>query len=100
MPPYAMTLSRRHCRTLQAVLAKPTRAGVSWSAVEALIAALGGTVEPGGRTGGSPRRLRLRGRRAVLHAPHPGDEMAKGSVESVRAFLVAAGVTLASEGCG
>ena len=99
MPPYVMTLSRRHCRTLLAVFAKPTRADVSWSAAEALVTALGGSVETGGRTSGSRRRLRLRGRRAVLHAPHPGDVMAKGSVESLRAFLVAAGVTPKGEGC-
>jgi hypothetical protein len=47
-----------------------------------------------GKTAGSRQRIVLRGRKAVLHKPHPEPTMKKGSVESVRDFLQNAGVTL------
>jgi hypothetical protein len=37
--------------------------------------------------------VELNGVRAVFHEPHPEKEAAKGAVEAVRDFLIAAGVT-------
>lgn len=94
-----MPLGRRHCRTLCRIFERPTRADVGWDDFVALVKKLGGQVSTGGRTSGSAHRALLNGRRAVLHKPHPDPRMKKGSVESVRDFLTAAGVTPASQGC-
>jgi hypothetical protein len=93
-----MALSSRHCSTLCALFAEPTRSDLRWSDFVSLCRALGGAKPKTGKTGGS-RRLQLHGMRAVLHEPHPDPRMKKGSVESARDFLRNAGVTPAKEGC-
>lgn len=92
-------LSNRHCRTLCAIFEEPTRADVTWSDFIALCKALGADFPKSGKTGGSRQRIKLRGRKAVFHRPHPEPTMKKGSVESARVFLINAGVTPESEGC-
>lgn len=94
-----MGLSNRHCRTLCAIFEEPTRADVIWSDFVALCLALGAEMPKPGRTSGSRQRIKLRGRKAVFHRPHPGPTMKKGSVESARVFLINAGVTPETEGC-
>src|SRR5262245_24900248 len=93
-----MVLSNRRCRTLCAVFEEPTRADIRWNELVGLCTALGALQSKGGRSG-SRRRFLLRGTRAVLHEPHPGSEMNKGSVESARQFLRNAGISPAAEGC-
>jgi hypothetical protein len=87
-----MDLSKKHKSTLKAIFTKPTLSTIRWHEVSALIIALGGTVEASGKTGGSRQRMRLKGRRAVIHKPHPSSEIVKGSVESIRYFLKNAGI--------
>jgi len=41
---------------------------------------------------GSRIRVYLKGVRAVFHKPHPGKETDRGTVRSVRRFLIEAGV--------
>lgn len=94
-----MPLSSRHCRTLCAIFKEPTRSDIRWNDFLSLCTALGAELPKPGRTAGSRRRIKLRGRRAVLHRPHPGAEMKEGSVEAARTFLENAGVTPESEGC-
>ena len=67
----------------------PVRADVAWSAVEALLIALGADVSEGA---GSRVRVALGGVRAVFHRPHPERVTDKGAVRSVRRFLREAGV--------
>ncbi len=94
-----MGLSNKHCRTLCAISEKPTRADIKWADFIALCKALGARFPKPGRTAGSRRRIELNGRKAVLHKPHPEPTMKKGSAESARDFLKAAGVTPEKEGC-
>jgi hypothetical protein len=94
-----VALSSKHCRTLCAIFEQPTRADIKWNGFMALYSALGGEKPRSGRTTGSRRRLKLHSVRAVLHSPHPQPEMKKGSVESVRDFLMRAGITPQSQGC-
>ena len=94
-----MPLGRRHCRTLCRIFERPTRADVEWDDFVALVEKLGGHVSTGGRTSGSAHRALLNGCRAVLHKPHPDPRMKKGSVESARDFLMAAGTTPARQVC-
>ncbi len=79
----------KHLRTLDAIFAKPTRAGVAWKDIEALFLALGAEVSEGK---GSRLRVSLHGVRAVFHRPHPSKEAHKPMVRSVRRFLKEAGV--------
>ncbi len=83
-------VSSKHQRTLEAVFATPTRADLRWSDVERLIAALGGQIE---ERAGSRVLIRLGGKRAVFHRPHPKPQTDKGALVALRRFLESAGVT-------
>ncbi len=94
-----MAPSRKHCRTLCAIFEEPTRANIMWSDFISLMRAHGAELPRSGKTAGSRMRSKVRGRKAVLHKPHPEPEMKKGSVESARDFLKNAGLTPESEVC-
>ena len=94
-----MALSSRNCQTLCAIFEAPTRVDVRWDEFVRLCRALGAEFPKPGRTSGSRRRIRLRGRRAVFHEPHRRSTMAQGSVEAARDFLRTVGVTPKTEGC-
>ena len=94
-----MALSTRHCKTLCAIFQEPTRSDVRWADFVSLCKRLGADFPKSGKTSGSRRRIALRGRKAVLHKPHPDPVMKKGSVESAREFLENAGVTPEKEDC-
>lgn len=85
-----MDLSKKHRKTLADLFARPTRPNIRWSRVEALVVALGGTVE---ERAGSRVALHLNGVLAVVHSPHPSPDMTRPSVRSVADFLTNAGVT-------
>lgn len=77
-------MTGKHRRTLTALVAVPTRGNIRFSAIEALIVALGGEVREGS---GSRVVCELRGERIYLHRPHPGHEAKRYQVEEVREFL-------------
>ena len=84
-----MPLSTKHRRTLADIAEKPTRPDLRWSRIEALVVALGGSVEP---RAGSRVVLDLNGARAVIHSPHPSPNATRASIRAVADFLGAAGV--------
>jgi hypothetical protein len=84
---FAMIKARQ--ATLNAIVARPTKADILWSAIESLIRALGGEVT---ERAGSRVAARLNSVTAVFHRPHPRPETKKGAVEAVRQFLMNAGV--------
>ena len=65
------------------------RSDVEWTRVETLLKALGAELTEGR---GSRVRVSLGGVRAVFHRQHPRKEMDKGSVRSMKEFLIRAGV--------
>ena len=83
-------MSRRHRATLGRIFELPARADVEWREVETLLRALGAEISEGR---GSRMRIALNGTRAVFHRPHPGKEMGRGAVRSMREFLENAGVS-------
>lgn len=82
-------MRKKHRRTLEAIFSNPTPSNIKWSDIEALLIALGGDPHPGG---GSRVRCALNDVRAVFHRPHPRKEADKGTVASVRKFLINAGI--------
>jgi hypothetical protein len=74
-------MKAKHKRTLEAIFATPTRAGIVFSDIEALVIAIGGEVREGE---GSRVVFELKGSRRYLHRPHPGKEAKKYQVEELR----------------
>ncbi len=79
----------KHHRTLEGIFTDPVRANINWTDIEALLVALGAEISEGS---GSRVRIALHGIRAVFHRPHPRKEADKGTVMSMRRFLIEAGV--------
>jgi hypothetical protein len=77
-------MKAKHRRTLEAIFAIPTRAGIVFSDIEALVIAIGGEVREGE---GSRVAFELKGSRRYLHRPHPGKEAKKYQVEELREWL-------------
>jgi len=69
---------------LEAIFSTPTRGGIVFSDIEALIRALGGEVREGE---GSRVVFELKGSRKYLHRPHPGKEARKYQVEELREWF-------------
>ena len=84
------SLGARNARTLAKVFEIPVRSDIEWKRVEGLLKALGAELTEGK---GSRIRVCLGGVRAVFHRAHPRKEMDKGSVRSLKEFLMRAGVT-------
>jgi len=82
-------LQKKHRATLEAIFDKPTRSGIVWTEIEAMLKALGSEISEGS---GSRVRIALNKRKAVFHRPHPKKETDKGAVASMRRFLTESGV--------
>jgi HicA toxin of bacterial toxin-antitoxin, len=82
-------MNRKHRATLAKIFARPVPANLAWRDIEALLSALGATIE---ECGGSMVAVKLRGVRAVFQRPHPRPEAKKGAVRAVRIFPQNAGV--------
>jgi hypothetical protein len=77
-------MKAKHRRILEAIFAIPTRGGIVFSAIEALVIAIGGDVREGE---GSRIVFELKGSRKYLHRPHPGKEAKKYQVEELREWF-------------
>jgi hypothetical protein len=82
-----VTKSQR--RTLQGLFADPVRANIAWHDVESLLIALGAELT---EARGSRVSVVLNERKAVLHRPHPRNEIGKPMVRGLRGFLIEAGI--------
>ena len=82
-------MNKKQRQTLQKIFDKPERSDISWNDIEVLFIALGAEVTEGK---GSRVRVALNDVRAVFHRPHPQRVTNKGSVRSVRRFLIESGV--------
>ena len=82
-------MNKKNKNTLEAIFENPIRSDILWKDIESLLHALGAEISEGR---GSRIRIVLQGVRAVFHRPHPRKETDKGSVKSMRRFLIASGV--------
>lgn len=78
-------MKAKHRKTLEAIYAKPTRGGIVFSEIEALIVGLGGEVREGE---GSRVVFELKDTRKYLHRPHPGKDAKKYQVEELREWFL------------
>lgn len=82
-------MNARHRKILAAIFARPTRASIAFSDIEALIKALGGTVA---EREGSRVKIELNGVTWRCHRPHPGKEAKRYQVEEAREILERTGI--------
>jgi hypothetical protein len=80
----SLSMKAKHRRILEAVFASPTRGGIVFADIEALVIALGGDVR---ESAGSRVVFGLKGSRRYLHRPHPGKEAKKYQVEEMREWF-------------
>ena len=86
---YHKSVNSKQKKTLELVFKNPIQANILWDDIEGLFIALGGEISEGT---GSRLRVKMKGVRAVFHRPHPQRITDKGAANSVRRFLVNAGV--------
>ena len=82
-------MHKRHQKTLDAIFQKPNRKNIRWHDFIALLEAAGAKVS---YKGGSMIGIRLNGRYAVFHKPHPGNEIYTSDLKRIRRFLTETGV--------
>ncbi|TDJ03816.1 MAG: type II toxin-antitoxin system HicA family toxin [Deltaproteobacteria bacterium] len=85
----AIPLNKKYSRIVRKIFARPERADIKWNEVESLILNLGGIIKEGS---GSRKRFCLNNTRSTFHEPHPGKELDKGAVKSLRKYLINSGV--------
>ncbi len=77
-------MNSKQRKTLAAIMETPTRAGIAFADIEALLRALGASID---ERQGSRVRIELRGEIWRAHRPHPGKEAKKYQVEEARELL-------------
>ena len=77
-------MTAKHRRILEAAWASPTRGGIVFTDVEALVIVLGGNIREGA---GSRAVFELKEKQIYLHRPHPGKEAKKYQVEDLREWF-------------
>jgi hypothetical protein len=80
----------KHDRTFEAIFATPTRTNIRWGDAVGLVTYYGGTVAA---SGGSAHKFTMpNGASAVVHKPHPGNQLSRGRVEAFRDLPIRAGL--------
>jgi len=75
----------KHRRILEAIFSTPTRGGIVFAEIEALVISLGGDVREGE---GSRVVFEMKGSRKYMHRPHPGKDAKKYQVEELREWFI------------
>ena len=82
-------MRRRHQRTLAAIFRHPAASDIRWGDAMALLVALGAELN---EREGSKVAIRLHNDVHTMDRPHPGNEIDKGAVASLRRFLSDQGI--------
>ena len=82
-------MNARHSRTLVAVFHQPTPASIEWSAIEALLLAMGCKLVEGS---GSRVRFAKDAMIETFHRPHPAKEAKRYQVRAARDYLIRLGI--------
>ena len=81
-------MNKKNKKILTSIFEDPVRSDILWRNVESVLIALGAEI---GEGRGSRVRVVLKGVRAVFHRPHSQKETDKGTIKSLRRFLIASG---------
>ena len=82
-------MNKRHERTLNSIFAQPISGNIKWRDVESLLKNLGAILN---ERAGSRVAVRLGGRVAFFHRPHPSPNMDKGAIRDLRKFFQSVGI--------
>jgi hypothetical protein len=82
-------MNKKQQKIFELIFKDPIQSNIKWTDIESLLKNLGAEITEGN---GSRVRIELNGSRAVFHRPHPQRETDKGAVNSMRRFLIIAGV--------
>ncbi len=82
-------MNSKHKKTLELIFKTPIQRNIRWDDILSLLRSLGAYIMQGA---GSRVKILLRGRRIVLHRPHPQKEVLTKTVKSIRKFLEQTGV--------
>ena len=82
-------MNRKHRHTLSAIFAHPDKKDIRWDDFIALLVELGAEIS---EKGGSMVGLRLNGRYAVFHRPHPGNLIYTSMLKRIRRFFDECGI--------
>ena len=82
-------MNARHSKTLAAIFRQPTPANIEWSAIEALLLAIGCRLVEGS---GSRVRFVKDDMIGTFHRPHPAKEAKRYQVRAARDYLIRMGV--------
>jgi hypothetical protein len=80
---------KRPQKTLDDIFARPDHRDIKWDDFITLLMTLGAEVS---EKGGSMVGVRLNGRYAVFHRPHPGSEIYPTDLERMRRFILETGI--------
>jgi hypothetical protein len=83
-------MNRRHRKTIEAILAVPTRSGIKFADIERLFVSLGAEIVEG--CGSRVAFVMRSGIKWEAHRPHPQKEAKKYQIEALREFLISIGV--------
>ena len=82
-------MRKKHRKILEAIFKRPTQSNIRWDDIESLLVALGAYIE---EREGSRVYVELNDVVGHFHRPHPEQEAGKGVVDSLRRFLMEAGI--------
>lgn len=87
---YYTAMNKQHRQTLESIFARPDQKNIRWDDFVNLLKALGADVT---ERGDSMFGIRLNGRYAVFHRPHPGNVIYLSMLKRVRRYLVECGIS-------
>jgi hypothetical protein len=82
-------VNRKHRQTLSAIFAHPDKKDIRWDDFISLLVELGAEIS---EKGGSMVGLRLNGRSAVFHRPHPDNLIYPTMLKRIRRFFDECGI--------
>jgi len=83
-------VNKKHRQTLESVFARPDKKDIRWDDFLGLLKVLGADVT---ERGGSMFGIRLNGRYAVFHRPHPDNVIYLSMLKRIRRYLAECGVS-------
>ena len=82
-------MNKKHRATLKAIFDRPDNKNIRWDDFVGMLVELGADVT---EKGGSMVGVRLNGRYAVFHRPHPGNLVYLSLLKHIRRYLLECGI--------